>query len=282
MGIVKKAYITFDVDFVDYLNNTSLDELEIVFPIVKTLLENNTDIKTTWFIRIDSQVEKLYGCADFLYNKHIDKINWLKGNGHSIGWHHHSYLQHNDGWLQNTNEDIILKELKKYAPLAKEHEMNICRMGWGYHTNKTMKLVSDMGFRIDSSAIPRPNYKWEMSVKDWQPTPQQWYYPSVSDYRIPGEPHLNILEAPMSTTEIQLLTDTEENVVRYLNPAYHEKIFNGAFDKLRQLDRVITITHPYELIHSNNQHALLSFDIGTMKNNLDYIRNAGYEFDTLN
>lgn len=281
MGIVKKAYITFDVDFVDYLNNTSLDELEIVFPMIKTVLENNLDIKTTWFIRIDSQVEEMYGNGDFLYNKHIEKINWLKKNGHAIGWHHHSYKMSGDNWIQNTNEDIILEELRKYGPLAKALGMNICRMGWGFHTNKTMKSVSDMGFRLDSSAIPRPNYKWELSVKDWQTTPQQWYNPSADDYRIPGEPRLTILEAPMSTTEIQLSIDTEENVIRYLNPAYHEQIFSRAFDNLSKLDRVITITHPYELIQGTNLHMLLSFDIKSMKNNLDYIRNAGYEFETL-
>ena len=35
----------------------------------------------------------------------------------------------------------------------------------------------------------------------------------------------SILEIPMTTTILSTPTDTEENVVRYINPAYHESFF---------------------------------------------------------
>lgn len=281
MGSIKKVLITFDVDFVDYLTETNLDEMEIVFPMIKKILQEHAGVKTTWFIRIDSQIEKLHGTGDFLYNKHIDKINWLLDNGHSIGWHHHAYMLSAGKWIQNTNEDTVLKEINKYGSLAREKGLDVCRMGWGFHTNQTMKLVSDLGFTIDSSAIPRPNYKWEMSVKDWQSTPLFWYHPSCDDYRVEGIPCLPILEAPISTTVLPLSTDTEESVVRYLNTAYHQEQFSKAFNSLQQLDRIMTITHPYELMHTDSIHPLLSFDINTLKENISFIKESGCSFEVI-
>lgn len=279
----KTLFITFDTDFADYIDNSNhFDEMDEAFDGIKDILGRHPAIKTTWFIRIDGQIEQIYGSADHLYNKHLDKINWLKDNGHSIGWHHHSYKKNEAGnWVQNTDEDVIVSEIDKYGQIAISKGMDMCRMGWGFHTNKTLQLVDAFGFRIDSSAIPRPNYKWDMSVKDWQTTSQDWYYPSVQDYRIPGEDHLSILEAPMSTVVLPTPTDTEENVMRYINPAYHEEYFNKAINGIKDIDKIITITHPYELIHNKGRHTLLSFNMNAFENNLKYAESMGYIFSVL-
>lgn len=282
MGQLKSIYITFDVDYVDYHSNGLLDELETVFPIIKSFLEKNSFIKTTWFIRIDGQIEQLYGSADHIYTKHIDKIKWLLNHGHVVGWHHHSYLVSKTGdWLQNTDEDSVAIQLKKFGSLARQKGMKICRMGWGFHTNRTMQIVDELGFILDSSAIPRPNYKWESSVKDWETTSLDWYYPSKLDYRIAGKEHYSILEIPMTTTIISTPSDTEENVIRYINPAYHETFFRKALYSLGSLDKLITITHPYELIPNKGKHSLLSFDFCAFENNIKHAANLGYSFHSL-
>jgi hypothetical protein len=278
----KKIYVTFDTDFADYIDGSNhIDELDTAFEDIQAVLMRHPEVKTTWFVRIDGQIEEIYGSADFLYNKHIEKINWLRNNGHSIGWHHHSYKRLGEKWVQDINEVLMLEDLKKYGTFAQQKGMAICRMGWGYHTNKTMKLVSEMGFRIDSSAIPRPNYKWDLSVKDWETTTLDWYHPSCLDYRISGEHSLAILEVPMSTTQIPVKTDTEGNVIRYLNPAYYSNYFVEALNKLNNTDKIITITHPYELIANKNTHSLLSFSIAQFEENVAYMKNTGYEFDIL-
>ena len=280
----QKIYITFDLDFADYLNdNNHFDELESTFDILKNILCKYTKIKTTWFIRLDSQIEKLYGSPDHFFNKHKEKISWLLTNGHSIGWHHHSYtLDEKNRWIQNTNEMMILEELKKYGTIARSKGLNICRMGWGYHTNKTMKLVSELGFIIDSSAIPRPNYKWDLAKKDWSISTCKWYYPSERDYRIEGQPSLKILEAPMTTTIISVESDTEPNVIRYLNPAYHEEIFQKTLKQTITFEKIVTVTHPYEFISNVKTHSLLSFNFKVFENNLKYIIDyLDADFETL-
>jgi hypothetical protein len=282
MGGLKKIYVTFDIDYVDYQRDEQLDELELVFPLLKAFLETNSYIKTTWFIRIDGQIEQLYGAADYIYTKHFDKIQWLQDRGHLIGWHHHSYRKSKKGdWLQNTDEDLVAIELEKFGIMARQKGMKICRMGWGFHSNKTMQIVDKLGFILDSSAIPRPNYKWESSVKDWEGTKLDWYYPSKLDYRIAGKEHYSILEIPMTTTILSTPTDTEENVVRYINPAYHQSFFRMALNNVSDLDNLITITHPYELISNDVEHSLLSFDFQVFENNIKHASNLGYTFNSL-
>lgn len=281
MGKVKAAYITFDVDFVNYLDDREVDEMDEIFDVIKNALIEYPEVKTTWFIRIDGQIEQQYGSADYLYNKHQDKIDWLKDNGHVIGWHHHAYRLANGKWVQNLEEEIILGDLEKYGKIALSKGLKVCRMGWGYHTNNTMKMVADLGFIIDSSAIPRPNYKWEMSVKDWQTTKQQWYKPSAADYRVEGAHSLSITEVPINTAVLPLPTDTEANVIRYINPAYNISYFESAINGVQDLGRLVTITHPYELIDYGKQHVLLSFNINKFKNNLTLLKTKRYQFYTI-
>lgn len=280
MGKVKVIYLTFDVDFVNYIDGSNIDELDITFDNIKSILKKFPNIKTTWFIRIDGQIENLYGSADFLYNKHEDKVQWLINNGHKVGWHHHSYTAVGNKWAQNTDEQAILEEISKYGTIALDKGMNICRMGWGYQTNKTIQLVDKMGFVLDSSAIPRPNYKWDLSVKDWTFTKHEWYHPSLEDYRIAGTSALSLIEAPMSTVLLPMDTDTEPNVIRYVNPAYHHEHFIRAFEQIKT-DKAITITHPYELAPNKGSHSLLAFSMNALEDNFRFMEEQGCSFHTL-
>ena len=90
---INKIAITFDVDMVDYIDssNSILDEMDICFPSIKNTIEKFESVKTTWFIRIDSQIEQIHRDSRYIFHKHADKINWLLNNGHEIGWHHHAY-----------------------------------------------------------------------------------------------------------------------------------------------------------------------------------------------
>lgn len=278
---VKQIFLTIDVDFTDYVSGDGLDELEITFEDMKSVLLKYPEMKTTWFIRIDNHIRDVYGKPDHIFIKHAQKIKWLKNNGHSIGWHHHAYKLESGKWQQELNESLIINDLKINAEIALNYGMSICRMGWGYHTNKTMEIVNDMGFKIDSSAIPRPSYKWDLSKKDWSTSPQQPYHPSRTDYRVPGKSNLSILEVPISTVELSLPSDTEQNVLRYINPLYRTHKFKEAMINYACKNTVL-IFHPYEIIEKRSkQNSLLSFDINTLKDNIEFILNKGYKSSTL-
>jgi hypothetical protein len=271
---VLKICVTFDVDFTDYLTDgkSDIDEFESIFPSILSVLEKEKGFKATWFIRLDSQLEALYGQPDYILHRYGKELDCLSLAGHEIGWHPHFYVKGEGGWRQNLEAAKIMDELIQYTPLAQSYGMKSVRMGWGFHTNETMRLLADLRFLIDSSAIPRPRYRWEESEKDWTLTPVVPYFPSESDYRVPGKPGLPILEIPMSVAPIKAPYDTEQ-VMRYINLAYHPDLLRGPLEYwLREYSHLITVTHPYELFSKGESHGLLAFDLRAFEQNLQMIK----------
>lgn len=267
--------ITFDVDITDYVGSgqTSLDEMDLVFDALLRTLEE-VQLPARWFIRIDAQLTALFGEADYIFKRHAEKVHRLKSMGHRLGWHCHVY-QRSDStgeWIQNTCVGDVLQEIRSLAPLAEHYSLQDFRMGWGFHTNKTMALLDELGFRTDSTAIPRPNYPWATSQSDWTTTPHHPYHPSRQDYRVPSDnpdENLSIMVVPMTTAPVEAPYDTQP-VIRYLNPAYHHNIFKQTLDLLdrSRYEMITTITHPYELISSEKDHGLLSFSLVDFRRNL--------------
>jgi hypothetical protein len=161
--------------------------------------------------------------------------------------------------------------------LAREHGLTTVRMGWGFHSNQTLLTLIGLGFTVDSSAIPRPNYAWETGVRDWVGSPVVPYWPSVADYRRPGTPALEILEVPISTEFVSAPYD-QEAVVRYVNPAFHPHLLRPALRRwLGRHGHLVTITHPYELMPAGPPHGLLAFDVGAFEQNVRTIQRIAAE-----
>lgn len=272
--------LTFDIDFTDYEANMSLDEFDIAFSYLKKLLCEFNKIKTTWYVRVDSQIEYLYGTPDYIFKKHAHEIDWLVSTGHEIGWHHHAYILQQSKWKQNTAVASVCEDIKRYGEIALGLGLKISRMGWGFHTNETMKVLDNLGFLIDSSAIPRPKYKWDTGQKDWSTTPQYPYRPSAKDYRVPGEPHLNIWQLPMTTMLLPVPGDTEL-IMRYVNPAYKSYQFQQAIEKINDREIAVLICHPYEITQCGNSHSLLAFNPNDFANNLEMLQSSCNHFCTV-
>jgi len=281
MSKSKKALaITFDLDMVSYLSGESInDELTLMFPKICAVLEDFPQIKSTWFIRIDSHISTLFGSPDFVFQNNKKEIRWLKDNGHQLGWHHHAYKFQNNKWVQETNEDKICNDLLYYGQIARGLGLNAARMGWGWHSNKSMSIINELGFSIDSSAIPKPIYTWDMTVKDWSRCSNSPYFPTKNDYQMSGEPSLQILEIPISTTHIPAPRDRGE-VIRYINLAYRTNVLRKALDELNS-NLVVSITHPYEIDPKLGCHPLLGFSAEIFRENLLLAKKLGFECITL-
>ena len=91
-GLDKKAFLTFDVDHTSYISGNNLDEISLLQNELMNYFDHNKQLVATWFIRIDSQIEKLFNSAEYLLTEH--KLFWehLKEHGHKLGWHHHAYV----------------------------------------------------------------------------------------------------------------------------------------------------------------------------------------------
>lgn len=279
---MKSICVTFDVDMVTYLSETyhDFDEMDEAFPEVQKVLQEYPHVHTTWFVRIDAQVEKIYGSPTYIFERHAEKIEWLKKNGHEIGWHHHCYQESGKNWIQQTNEDVVCSDMLTYGKIARSLRLTSARMGWGFHTNATMSILAELGFSIDSSAIPRPNYRWESSKKNWEITPRRAFYPSLEDYRVSGEKNYSLIEIPISTSVLESPKDTDKGVVRYLNLAYKPEYFQQSLSALDQ-DFVVTITHPYEVIDVSLSHPLLAFSPKALESNLALLNQNEAEFLTI-
>lgn len=273
--------LTFDIDFTNYIDGCFVDEFDETFPILKNLFSRFPAIKSTWFIRLDSQIEAIFGSGDYIFRKHSDKINWLLENGHEVGWHHHAYQYRHNIWTQNLDVESVCRDLKKYGESARSAGMKVVRMGWGYLTSEMAEMLENLQFSHDSSAIPRPNYKWEQTKKDWSNTPQNPYCPSKQDYRIPGNPHFNFIEVPITTVPLQGDNDTINGVLRYINPAYRTDKFNLAIQRANGNKPVVLICHPYEIINKENSHDFLAFDPSVLCENLSRLHASTIRFLTI-
>lgn len=266
-----KVIITLDID----MNNSYGKKLKDYYidKFLKDfclLLANYSIQKATWFIRIDNNIEFNWGECDYIYKYLANRIKAL-GNKHEFGWHPHSYIYKSGKWQQNTEINTILIELKNIMPIVKSLNISSIRMGWGFQSNEIMNFIAENGFLVDSSAIPRPQYLWEETYKDWSITPSHPYYPSKEDYRIPGTPAHSILEVPMSVTTIKAPYDTED-IARYINLAYDPKILKPSLERwISENSFLVTITHPYEIIPHETKHELISFSIKSFEENLNNI-----------
>jgi hypothetical protein len=218
----KYVAVTFDLDFTNYLNeNDFIDEFELAWP---------------HFLDFCEKIKDLYGSEDFIFIKHGEKIKWLRANGHEIGWHFHSYVKIENKWVQNTNDDLVVEEMINVFPKVHEHQLEISRMGWTYHTNKTMKTLVDLGIKNDFTAFPRPKYQWDSITRDWQITPLHIYKPSKNDYRTTGESFYELNEIPITSVVLPAKTDTEKEVIRYINPAYKAEYFEIGLNNVKDIN----------------------------------------------
>jgi hypothetical protein len=271
--------VTFDVDFTDYLAGEPVDEIAATASLLQAALDRSPAIRTTWFVRIDAQVEALFGTADAILQRHAGFFDWLRERGHEVGWHHHAYRKGPDRWLPETDPARVRDQLPAASGLARIHGMSACRMGWGFHCNETMAELVRLGWEVDSSAVPRPRYEWDAAARDWARTPNHPYRPSVADYRVPGEPSLPLLEVPITTVPLALAGDTRPGVLRNVSPSFRSELFRRAVRLLPE-DAVL-ICHPYELLPRAGTHHALAFDGAAFCANMEWLGDSGRSFGTI-
>lgn len=171
--------------------------------------------KFTWFLRCDEQINKLYDDRGwFLYTYNV-MLEFLKNDGHELGWHPHFWRRKKGKWSQETDDaywmtnclDEGFEEFKRWS-----NTIPSVRMGWAFHNNYTMVQLSGFGVKADLSALPGLSSPGRMvggqfaDCYDWSTTPDTPYCPSAHDYRKDdGYNNMEILEIPMTVSHDPLL-----------------------------------------------------------------------------
>jgi hypothetical protein len=264
--------LTCDVDLVDHVTGEhTLAELTEAVPRLVDVLERHAGWRATWFLRMDAQLESMYGAADVVFGRHASLLRALTSRGDELAWHPHCYALVDGQWIPNPAIDGVLDDLARHAPAAQAHGLRTVRMGWAVQTNDTIGLLAREGFDIDSSAVPRPSYPWDRTFSDWSGTPLTPYRPSRVDYRVPGHPAVDIIEIPMSVAPLPAPGDTHR-MVRYLNPAFRPELLAAPLAGwFEQHSFAVLITHPMELMPKAAPHAVVAGTMGALDANLSCI-----------
>lgn len=273
---MRQVSFTFDIDCIDYSTGQFIDEAVLYVPSVLEDLENIGLTCTTWFVRIDAGQESRYENFDKFLEATKSLVDVLVESGHLVGWHHHSTGS------KSQEESELLDDLAKYGQIAREFGLEMFRSGFGQMTTAMIRELIALGFNLDSSCMSRPNYSWtNVPLRDWSSAPNHPYFPCKNDYQRACDCQRNLLEVPITTVRLELETDTQPGVLRYLNPAYPVNVFRRGVDDWLGGESgdgcLVTITHPFE-----TQRDPSSGYEGGFVDNLQYVLDSNIRHVPLN
>ncbi len=234
--------------------------------------------RATWFVRSDNQLHELYGSHTFLLEQFASLWSGCSDAGDEIAWHPHLYRLKADAWVQETDAaELRRKLIESHAAVCKAGRRPFAsRIGEAYCSNEIMATLDSLGIGADSTGMPgRRRVDGQRSI-DWTGTPRSPYHPSHADYRVPGAPHRNLVEIPMSIVPVRADYDADP-FPRYVDLSFHPRaLADGIGEYVRTAELLVTMTHPSGVLSdlSDRAHGLISFSVDAFKENLDSILRA--------
>jgi hypothetical protein len=275
--------LTIDTD-PDGLNTHTPDRADLRWDGLHFAMERfhqaMPEIPLTWYVRADGQLENAYGSLSYLLDKYADFWREALKRGDELGWHPHLYTSPNDGSAPQiiTESAAAVAELSRIWASIKDSPLPMpsFRMGEAWHTSETLNLIEQLGFTVDSTAIPNRDDSASGHPRNWKDAPNQPYYPQKEDIRKAGEKR-PLLEVPMNSWNFQAPYDKAPKL-RYMNPCIHkalwEEALEGWLEKINKSNAEryawVLILHPAEAMPKAENDQLYAYSIETLIGNLDY------------
>jgi hypothetical protein len=198
-------------------SNSQMDEmnwtsLSLTFNFLKAFGEKTEKqgliFKSTFFLRADDQIKSIYNEHSHVFLKFHDDISEI----FCTGWHPHllRWSGHTGNWQQEYRDyQWISQSLANTYEDLQSQGFNVLfsKMGWCFHSNTSMKTLSELGIEADFSALPGAKAPGRLidgrSLQDrydWSRTKPLPYHPDERDYQSAGD--LRILEIPLTTYEL--------------------------------------------------------------------------------
>ena len=149
-----------------------------------------------WYVRMDRQVETLFGSADAIAARNADLLETAAQEGDEIGLHIHSLEQTQDGWRAHYGDPDVIDELIEHSVDGyRKFFGNPCRsarMGDIWTNTRCVQKLNQIGIEYDltaesgmrpyslSNSYPNTNSTgWRPSMlhiknSPYQPDPQQF------------------------------------------------------------------------------------------------------------
>ena len=253
-----------------YVGNLQWEGLRRGIPELLHRLEGfcdsqGTPIRFTWMLRSDNQMATVYGEPAHIADEFADFWASRVQAGDEIGWHPHTwrYSKAEQLWYQERSDEDWIRDclVNGFQSLSRRFPVRVSKAGWTYHDNQTMRIVSDLGVKVDVSAIPGMSYRavipgtsLPLGEYDWSRSPQEPYHPRTDDYQLPGNGSaLPILEVPnwtfpLGTTRRFLHRLRNRSWRDFANPAKKASLVGGAFRNPPYSVPFICYFHPEELL----------------------------------
>ena len=286
---MKIIHLTFDLDN-DFFEksfsqkstlNNKWDGFRIGVPKIFEIINKfekkyNTKIKSTWFVRIDKDIENEFGDACYFLKKFIE-IH--ETDNVEIGWHPHIYKKNSKTKFEN-NDKFIIDEMDYIYNKIVGIRSNIksFRMGGMYMSNKILNFLQEKSFKIDSSSFPGRCREDDIFSFDWINSIDKPYYPSKKNIKISSQninDNFRLLEIPLSTIKVKANYD-KIYFDRYLDLSFHNKLISKKIEKyISENDYITIIYHPCCILDGiYAKHELINFGSSNFKNNLKIIFNT--------
>jgi hypothetical protein len=235
------------------------------------------DVPLTWYVRADGQLERAYGSASYLLDTYAAFWRQAVERGDELGWHPHLYTMAAEPQIITDSAQAVT-ELSRIWTSIKDSEFDLptFRMGEAWHTIETLNLLENLGFQVDSTAIPGRDDSASGHPRNWSGTPNHPYYPAQHDIRVPsvGAQHASsLLEVPMNSWYFKASYDHTPKL-RYMNPCIHLDLWQQGLDwwESHLPDHALhiwnLILHPAEAMPHDKPDLLYAYSLDVLYDNL--------------
>jgi peptidoglycan/xylan/chitin deacetylase (PgdA/CDA1 family) len=167
-----------------------------------------------WFLRMDPQVELLYGSAAWAAERYGAQIDGLRAAGDEVGLHTHAWRRVGGAWVTDHGDQGWVSHCVRVSFEAYERAFGLAchsfRFGDHWMNDETFALVESLGARYELTLEPgqRPSAGVPSDevctgrFPDYAKVPREPYRPALEDFRTRGEGEMWVI--PVSTTLLPL------------------------------------------------------------------------------
>ena len=178
------------------------EEVAQCFNDFRTRLEKSTGapVSFSWFMRMDAQIERVYGLSWWVAQRYAKTIAQLGRSGDELGLHLHAWRWNTDleRWVIDHGDQKWIDRCVRMAfeayQIAFGRPCVSFRFGDRWMNDETMALLEALGLKFDLTVEPGTKAKPALvleelhtgSLPDYTDTPRRPYRPSRPDFRKHG------------------------------------------------------------------------------------------------
>ena len=172
----------------------------------------------SWFLRMDPQVEEVYGAADWAVSHYAEHLEDARAEGDELGLHPHTFRwdEGGPGWIIDCEDQAWVDHCIRTSFAAYEQSVGqrcaSIRFGDRWLNQAAVDLAEALGARFDLTIEPgaagQRNWKRQLpcrgEIPDYSGAPRSPYQPSRADFRRPGDPGGRALwMVPLSSARLE-------------------------------------------------------------------------------